>query len=351
MDIFHSHACGLDISDRSVKIVELKKAGKRFELISVGYRELAPGIVEDGTILNDTRLAEAIRILAEKHLSAPLTTRRIAIALPESRTIRYTFTFPKRFTEKEIEEAIPYEAEKVVPFDTSSAYWDFTLQGEHKGSQMVAYAAAPEKLITDYIEVIAHAGFALQTATLEAQALVKSLVSWYNHDELVALIDIGARTSTISITDQTGIWFTYSVPVAGNHFTEATAKALNLPVQEAEVKRIKNGLTLKQIQNAVMPLLTTIAHDIRKAAVFTEKKVGKKVTKVILCGGSSLMPGIQDALASEIKLPIEIGNPWREIEATDKPDTPLLYATVLGLAMRGLDSHSPHTMLNLLKHN
>ena len=63
------------------------------------------------------------------------------------------------------------------------------------------------------------------------------------------------------------------------------------------------------------------------------------------------MPGIQDALASEIKLPIEIGNPWREIEATDKPDTPLLYATVLGLAMRGLDSHSPHTMLNLLKHN
>lgn len=350
MKLFSSTVFGIDISDRSIKAAEIKKSDQKYTLVSYAHIDLPQGTVEDGLIHDEEKLVQA---LSELVINArpSFSSKTVAISLPESRTMRYLFSFPKQFKESEIREAVPFEAEKVMPFDTTNAYWDFQLLGEEKGKQLVLYATAPQKLMAQYIHALSQAKLQLKMVTLEAQSLAASLISEYNKDSLIVLLDIGARTSTITIADQLGIRFTLSVSVAGNHFTQAVSKNLSISEEEAGRKREQNGPASQEISNAISPLLKRIATETKKAISFVEQKTGKKISKVILCGGSSLMPGMLEFMQKSIEHTVTVGNPLTKIVSSKKLEKPLLYGTVFGSAIQATDNNKHLKGINLLNNN
>jgi len=70
----------------------------------------------------------------------------------------------------------------------------------------------------------------------------------------------------------------------------------------------------------------------------------KEISKVLLCGGGANLKGLPELLSSELKIPVEIGNPWINILPEFKKEksklsleTSLSYTTAFGLALRGVE--------------
>ena len=67
-----------------------------------------------------------------------------------------------------------------------------------------------------------------------------------------------------------------------------------------------------------------------------------EISKVVLCGGESSLPGLVDYFAYELKKSVEIGNPWCNITSFEdyvpeiEKKESLKYVTSLGLAMRSI---------------
>jgi Tfp pilus assembly PilM family ATPase len=74
---------------------------------------------------------------------------------------------------------------------------------------------------------------------------------------------------------------------------------------------------------------------------------GSEARRIILSGGGANLKGLDQFLSKELNLPVVLGNPWVNILADPNTRVPegylrrsLSYATVLGLALRGVLSDS-----------
>ncbi len=344
MKLFSPHTLGIDISDRSIEALELKTSGKELTLVASSRQELPEGIVEDGIINDQSGLSKYLTAIMEQARPKSFTSRTVAFSLPESRTMQHLFFFPQKFTPKQIREALPFEAEKVIPFETDNSPWDFQILGTEGTRVAVNYAVAPRKLIDQYVEVFQSVRLKPVICELESQALVRSLTYQYTAGSISALLDIGARTTDVIMRDEFGVRFTLSIPVAGNHFTKAIAEHLNISLGDAESKKIKSGFTLKEIRTAVAPLCKLIIDGADKATTFIEQKTKKKILELVLCGGSALLPGITEYFQERIDCPVRIGDPWKGISVKKPPEPSLLYSTVIGLAMRGAREAKTHSI-------
>src|SRR5688572_16601119 len=119
---------GLDIGSRTIKIVELAKEGNAFRLKSsgaVGYKGLSP---DQSTTEKDLApIAEAIKKL---HKEAHVSTKDVAIALPEPYVFTRTIKLPL-LTDNEIASAIKWEAEQYVPIPVADAIIQHQILDRH----------------------------------------------------------------------------------------------------------------------------------------------------------------------------------------------------------------------------
>ena len=65
----------------------------------------------------------------------------------------------------------------------------------------------------------------------------------------------------------------------------------------------------------------------------------------MLCGGGANLRGLPEFSTQALKVQVEVGNPWRNILSSDTKELPTIsfqeslgYSTVLGLALRGVQS-------------
>ena len=114
-------AFGLDISDSSLKIIQLKKRGKSFALASFGETKMEPGIIEQGDIKNEKALSENIRKAVKEACGERIRTKRAIISLPEEKAFLQVIQLPL-MKEEEAQQAIYFEAENYIPLPVEKVY-------------------------------------------------------------------------------------------------------------------------------------------------------------------------------------------------------------------------------------
>ncbi len=124
--------------------------------------------------------------------------------------------------------------------------------------------------------------------------------------EVVSLVDIGFRSSSISILLQGELTLSRVVGLGGDKLTAGLAEALNISYAEAE--GIKIGMP-DQVQSAMLPLLTPLGRELRASIDFFEHQQDKTVTQVFVSGGSARSQFIIDTLQSELMVPCKSWNP------------------------------------------
>jgi type IV pilus assembly protein PilM len=352
---------GLEISDFSIKAIFLKKRGNILKSINFSETKIPQGIVQEGEIKDEEKLANLIKETIKR---GKINTKYVVASIPENKVFLEIIQMPK-LNEEELRSAILYEAENYIPLPLEEIILDFQIIGPvYEDSQKlnVLLIACPKKIANSYLTTLKLAELFPLAFEPESFAITRALIEKGKDQPPVLLIDFGATKSTFIISSGNLPKCSFTSPLSANTLTQVLSKTLNISFEEAEKSKIQWGLEEKikmeirdhetilihergKIFEALIPPLVDFAQQIERYLYYWETHTAyhtssaeKKISKVILSGGGASLKGLKDFLSLELKLPVELGNPW--VNITKDPPTKLKnfnsleYTVTLGLAQR-----------------
>lgn len=362
-------AFGLDISDLSLKIVKLKKEKKNFGLASFGEQVIKPGIIKEGEIKDEKKLSDTLRD-ALRSLGARNLGKYVVASLPEEKAFLQVIQLP-RMSEEDLKSAVVFEAENYIPLPIDQVYLDYEVIAplHNRLDRLdILLAALPQNIVDSYVSCLQSVGLAVKSLEIESLAIARALVKGEVSSQPLLLIDLGATRTSFIVFAGRSIRFTSSIPVSSTHFTQIIAKALGLKEAEAEKLKIKYGLEEKfklkvgkdkgvlekergKIFEALVPALVDLVQQIKRCLEYYRSHASHEhlgpdnteISKILFCGGGANLKGLAELLTLELKIPVELGNPWinilreggRGVKGLEFEES-LGQTTALGLALRGM---------------
>lgn len=345
---FDPKVFGIDLSDLSIKALQLEKSGEREGVRSYSCVDIPPGIIEDGKIIYKEKvielLKEAVRIAAPNKI----TSRKVVCSLPESKAFIRIITIPK-MKKEEAEEAVKWEMEATIPLPIDQVYFDWQFLGESStNKQSVLTVAVSKDIVDDCTEVLLKAGLEVYGLEVESLASARSLVKEKKEDNSSWLIvDLGARRTSFIMVVKGAVYFTSSIPFSCENLNDVIAKSMGMDLKEAENIKIQHGLgSMKDdpsLFNIMKPLLENLINEIQKTLDFYKdiSRENSQINGIILCGGGANLKGLVPYLTRRLEKETVIGNPWVNMRLGDRvpiiaKEYSVQYSTAIGLALRGL---------------
>ncbi len=313
---------GLDIGSSSIKLVELREGKNGFRLQNLAVSSLAPEAIVDGALMDSVTIIDTIKDL----VSSVTKTRDVVTSVSGHSVIVKKITLPF-MTETELGESIQWEAERHIPFDINDVNIDFQILGygsDNPDMMDVILVAAKKDIIRDYESVIQEAGLNPVVVDIDAFALENMLGINYDieKDEIVAIANVGASVTNINILKNTTSAFTRDVFKGGNQITEEIQRQLHVDYEEAEkVKMGDKGDSKTQgvVQEVLKTASESLAMEIGNSLDFFQStSTYQKISKLYLSGGGSKIKDFDVILQQQIGIPVEIANPFRKIEYSEK---------------------------------
>jgi type IV pilus assembly protein PilM len=185
--------------------------------------------------------------------------------------------------------------------------------------QRVLVAGARKQFVEDFIEGAKGAG-------LVADRIVPGLIGPVNTfekalpevfaKEVVALVDIGYRNSSICIVQEGELMLSRVVGIGGDRLTNGLAEALGVSYAEAE--GIKIGMPT-EVQTQLESMLIPLGRELRASIDFFEHQQDRTVTQAFLTGGSSRSDFIVQILRQELMVECKILAPTAFLELQLSP--------------------------------
>ncbi|MFQ5585448.1 MAG: type IV pilus assembly protein PilM [Thermodesulfobacteriota bacterium] len=337
---------GLDLGSNSIKLVQLNSGKQGWQLVKLGIAYLPPEAIVDGSIIDSMTVADTIRGLVKEHGGA---VKSVASALTGHSVIIKKVSLPV-MSEEDLAESIQWEAEQYIPFPVADVNIDFQILGvetETSGQMDVMLVAVKKDVINDYVNVIKDAGLEPAVVDVDSFALENMLEINYTLEpnENVAIVNVGASITVLSILVGGVTVFTRAIPMGGNQFAEEIQKELNISFKDAEA--VKLGQAVEGTDAALVePIMQRLAEKLaveikRSIEFFLGGSTGIYVNKIFLSGGASRAKGLPETIEERTAIPVEMINPFQNIVCNEKNFDPdylremaPYFAVGLGLAMR-----------------
>lgn len=180
-----------------------------------------------------------------------------------------------------------------------------------KGLQKARVAAAATKnsVVEHYVEACKQAGLVLEMLTPSSICPINAFELAMPEafaKEIVALVEIGFRSSSISILRAGEFMMNRVVPLGGDKLTTGLSDTLNVSYSEAE--GMKFGMP-EEIQYAMQALLMPLGRELRASIDFFEHQFDKTVPQVLVSGGSARSQFVIDTLQGEMMVSVKGWNP------------------------------------------
>ena len=244
---------GLDIGTNLIKMVEMRSSRGSLQLLNLGIRPTPPEVIVNGVIADPSALGTAIRGLLQ---AQGIRTREVVASVAgQSSLVVRPIEVPK-MSRPELADTMRWEVERHIPFAASEVIMDYQplVEAEElpedRQNMEVLLAVAQEDMINAYLETFRVAGLAPRALDIEGLAATRSLVDINAHeglyDQTIALVNIGATTTDISIIRGGLLSFNRPVPMAGDSLTNAIAENLGRDVAEAERLKKEVGMVMPE---------------------------------------------------------------------------------------------------------
>lgn len=320
---------GLDIGHTSVKAMQVShQAGQPPEVIGYGSSAFDAHAIENGVIVKPEAIAKAVHELFEKNLVGSITHTRVACSLPTSHTFSRPMKLPPMDHDK-IMEAINLEAEQYIPIPLNSLYLDYEISSQTPEGIELLLVAVSKAIVDSYHQTLQalHLEPIAFEPTINAASRIVQMVEG-NNAEPAIILDIGSIASDIAVYDKT-LLVTSTVSTGGDNITDAIAQNLHLSHQQAVTLKNEYGISYSEKQqrviNAIKPNLDILTTAVQKSIrYFTEHatKSGSQVSQIVMVGGGSVMPGLNQYLSKELRLPVHSLDPWQQINFNKLPLPP-----------------------------
>ena len=337
-----SPSFGLDISDESLKFVELLPTTHGIRLGRYGERKIPPGVIEAGKIKDPEQLKKLLTALRQEE-----GVKFVRVSLPEEQVYLFRLHLDKEGLVN-VRESIELSLEEHVPIKAEDAIFDYELLAEDEKKLEVQVAAIPKNIIENYLLVFRDSFISVQSFELEAQAIARSVIK-KSDPETYMIVDFGQTRTGIFIVTRGVVIFTSTINLGGQMLNNMIKKNFNVTLEEAEKMKRKFGLQRnvenKEIFAVLLNSASVMRDEIMKLFLYwhthkdEEGRDHPPIKKIILTGGDSNLIGLPEYFSISTKNKVETGNVWTNVvdEKNYTPEIPfnksLTFAAALGLAL------------------
>jgi type IV pilus assembly protein PilM len=349
---------GIDIGNHTIKIVESRSTPRGMDLVHHAIASTPPGGFQISVVA--TQLKEMIQ-------ERKIKNKQAVIGLSGKGVATRRLSLPS-IPEDEIQEAVRWQAGELFPFSLGDAMIAFqVLSRDESGSQTkqeVLVAAATREAVMEHVELLHEAGLEPVGLMAEPHALEQL---WRNtnlgegEEGAIAVLDLGARKTSIHIFHGRELQFSRHVPTSGNAFTMALTGMIRAGEEEIELNstqaealkrqhgissvedrgKTAEGMPLSQVAVRIRPVLEKLETEIsRSFDYYAFQFQGETITRILLAGGGAQLKGIESFFAERFDVKVGFLDPlaplilqdsqaFSEVDAATRP----VFTVSVGLSL------------------
>jgi type IV pilus assembly protein PilM len=311
---------GIDIDSTGIAAASVAVNG-RVRVERAALTPLEPGIIRDGEVADVDGLAEALRTLYRENKGLD---KRVRVGLANQKIVVRVVDLPYLEDPKELDAAVRFHAQDQLPMPIEHAVIDHlpldTISDETGRRQRVLLVAARREMVERILSALRAAGVKPVGIDLSAFAMVRALYRPGPEDEHVLYLAIGGLTN-LAVARGKDCTFARASGSGVEALAVELAERSQLTREHAHEWLVHVGVETpiemiegedEIVANARQILLDgvrRIAADVRSSLDFHRMQDdAASVSRAVMTGPATAIPGFADALASELDMPVDAGS-------------------------------------------
>jgi len=328
----------------------LSRQGEGYRVEAYAAEPLPPNSVVEKNITDVEAVGEAVRRVVKRSGSR---AKNAAVAVAGSSVITKVITMPATLSEEDIESQIELEADQYIPYSLEEVNLDFEVLGpsdDNPDTLDILLAASRSENVDSRVAAVEIGGLTAKVVDIEAYTLENAFgliapqIPGGTQDKTIAVIDIGATMTTLSVLHDEKIIYTRDQVFGGKQLTEEIQRRYGLSYEEAGMAKRQGGLPDNYIPEVLDPFKDAMAQQVsRSLQFFFSSSHHSSVSHIVLAGGSASIPGVDELIEERIGTSTSIANPFTNMALASRikaqslsNDAPALMIAC-GLALRSFD--------------
>ncbi|WP_425844265.1 type IV pilus assembly protein PilM [Agrococcus sp. TSP3-2-1] len=335
---------GLDIGATGIRAAEVTRGRKGLALARYHSIALPPGAVVRGEVNESHVVTGALRELWKR---GRFSSKRVVLGVGNDRVLARELTVPAAPLPM-IRESLPFQVQDLLPVPISEAILDFyPISDAGQGQVHGLLVAAVKEGVLSTIEAVRRAKLEPVAVDFVPFALTRALPQRLDDRDAIAVVDVGAHTTTVVISREGVPHFVRIIPTGGDEVTQTLHSRLQLerPVAEDAKRALGLGIqgfmpheqpVIEAIREVTGELVTGVRNTV---SYFASARPDLPVRRVVLTGDGASLGGFSAALGEVMRMPIDWGDPLASIAVRERDRQRTSAeanrsAVALGLAMR-----------------
>lgn len=315
---------GIDVGDALIKVAVVEAKGEAVRLVKAASVPTPDGAVVDAAVVDPGAVAGALRDALDE---GPKVKVRAAVPMvPGAHLAVRSLSLPP-MSPAELKDAARWEAAQYLPFPAEEASYDVVELAKEAELVEALFIGCRGSVVDGLVTAVEAAGLTClaveaapaalprlegrigmapreQRAAAEAAAAAES--------KALAFVDLGARHCNVAIFKDGLLRVNRTIPLGGRDIEEAVASAtgavgaalqkllaeVRLPVSPGEDEGARAALAVAGVLDDLVPEVQ------RSLDYFRAQNQWLPIDQVVLVGGASLIPGIEEFLAEGLEIKV-----------------------------------------------
>ncbi|CAM3539580.1 pilus assembly protein PilM [Parendozoicomonas haliclonae] len=341
---------GIDISSTSVKLLELSRNGDQYRVESYAVEPLPPNAVVEKNINELEAVGESIKKVLAKSRSS---LKNAAVAVAGSAVITKTLEMDASLSDEEMENQISVEADQYIPYPLDEVALDFEVVGlspNNPERAEVLVAASRKENVDNREAALNIGGLTAKVVDVEAYAmerayeLIETQLQLDDDEPLVAIVDLGATMTTLSVLEKGRTIYTREQIFGGRQLTDEIQHRYGMSPEEAGLAKKTGELPDDYEPEVLEPFRDAAVQQVsRSLQFFYSASHYNDVDCIVLAGGAASTIGLAERITQKIGTPCVLANPFANMSVAGKVNASALtndapaMMIACGLAMRSFD--------------
>ncbi len=326
----------IDIGNHAIKVVRMKNKSSGLKILNTAKKKLPPETIKNGKIIDHSIIANELENIFEEMNYRP---GKVVTTVSNENLVIRSLELPA-MPEDELNEAIKWEADDHLPYSAEQASLDYIILERGEKNINILIVAVKEQTINDFLTSFDKSGIQPAVVNVQPMAILSLLEYQGELTEPVAVIDIGASGSRVTIGSKERIYLFRTVDTGGREFTETLIEEMDLDFNAAEEYKIKNGIEETEIEedeeiendeydlaslqvaatgigtdNFLQMMAKNLAEEISRSLDFySMKNRGQPINEVFITGGGARLKGLKKIIEDEIGRDLTSIDPFAKFE-------------------------------------
>lgn len=311
---------GLDIGSSAVKVMQLSRVNDHLRVDNFAMEPLAPGVILEKNIVDRQKVVDAIKAVM---LKAGIKSQKICVALSNAVAITKVVKMAASLNDKDIGTEIELEAGKIIPYPMNEINLDYVVLGPVPNMETMVHVlvvASKSDNVDAISTILIDAGLTPTIIDIDSYAIARAFelvakrLPEHGKDKIIAIFDIGATMTTLTILDNMQVVYMREQAFGSQQLIDEIQNIYGLTYEESLVAMRYESLPKDYYREVLEPFKQTIAQQVSRACqFFISGGDYSTIDYVFLTGGCTEIFGLEKNVQDKLQVKTFVANPCADL--------------------------------------